>query len=90
MTEIVGEKVVIRKDYADATLEHVETGEKEKLELCNSNVLEYGLADGSKILIRPSGTEPKVKVYLLIQGETAASCRERCEKFAAWADSLKN
>ncbi len=90
LTEIVGEKVVIRKDYADGTLEHVETGEKEKLELCNSNVLEYGLADGSKILIRPSGTEPKVKVYLLIQGETAASCRERCEKFAAWADSLKN
>ncbi|MGP1377024.1 MAG: phospho-sugar mutase [Bulleidia sp.] len=90
LTEIVGEKVVIRKDYADGTLEHVETGEKEKLELCNSNVLEYGLADGSKILIRPSGTEPKVKVYLLIQGETAASCRERCEKFATWADSLKN
>lgn len=90
LTEIVGEKVVIRKDYANGTLEHVETGEKEKLELCNSNVLEYGLADGSKILIRPSGTEPKVKVYLLIQGETAASCRERCEKFAAWADSLKN
>ncbi len=90
LTEIVGEKVVIRKDYADGTLEHVETGEKEKLELCNSNVLEYGLADGSKILIRPSGTEPKVKVYLLIQGETAASCRERCEKFAAWADSLKD
>ena len=90
LTEIADEKIIIRKDYKDGTLEYVETCKKEPMELHDSNVLEYVLADGSKILVRPSGTEPKVKVYILIQGATMISCKERCAKFAAWAESLKN
>ena len=38
------------------------------MELSGSNVLRYELADGTVILVRPSGTEPKIKVYILTQG----------------------
>ena len=60
------------------------------MELHDSNVLEYVLADGSKIPVCPSCNEPKVKVYFLIHCATMISCKERCAKFAAWAESLKN
>ena len=42
--------------------------------LPSSNMLFYELAGGSKAIVRPSGTEPKVKLYLLAQGTDAASC----------------
>ena len=43
------------------------------MELSGSNVLRYELADGTVILVRPSGTEPKIKVYILTQGADAAA-----------------
>jgi phosphoglucomutase len=89
LNEIAGEKVVIRKDYASGTLIHVDSGETEAMELKDSNVLEYVFADGSKVLVRPSGTEPKVKVYILIHGGTMADCQARVDKLAEWAESLR-
>lgn len=89
LSEIAGEKVVVRKDYASGTLIHVDSGETEAMELKDSNVLEYVFADGSKVLVRPSGTEPKVKVYILIHGGTMADCQARVDKLAEWAESLR-
>ena len=40
------------------------------MELSGSNVLRYEMADGTSLIVRPSGTEPKVKVYILTSGET--------------------
>ena len=37
-------------------------------------MLFYELAGGSKAIVRPSGTEPKVKLYLMAQGDSAAAC----------------
>jgi phosphomannomutase len=58
------------------------TGERTRLALPISNVLVYGLADGSRITLRPSGTEPKIKYYFdvreeVARGEPVADARAR-------------
>ena len=50
---------------------------------------EYKLADGTDLVVRPSGTEPKVKVYILSQGESHAQCGEKISKYSAWAETLQ-
>ncbi|MEG0764718.1 MAG: phospho-sugar mutase, partial [Pseudoflavonifractor sp.] len=89
LTEIAGVAVLGRKDYADGTDTEVATGAITKMELCGSNVLKYKLADGTDLIVRPSGTEPKVKVYILAQGETQAACAAKVEQYAAWAETLR-
>lgn len=90
LTEIAGVKVVLRKDYADGTETNVETGAVTEMELKGSNVLKYKLADGTDLVVRPSGTEPKVKVYILASGTTKAEADENVAKYTAWAEGLKN
>ena len=87
--EIGGEAVVVRKDYADGSVIDTATGEKTAMELSGSNVLRYELSDGTSVLVRPSGTEPKVKVYILAQGKDQADCAEKVERYSAWAEGLK-
>ena len=89
LTEIAGVGVVTRKDYASGVEETVATGVKAEMELKGSNVLKYKLADGTDLIVRPSGTEPKVKVYILAQGESRTVCDEKVDKYAAWAETLK-
>ena len=63
--EIDGSPVVTIKDYASLEQKDVKTGNVEKLDMpTTSNVLQYYTEDGTKISIRPSGTEPKIKFYL--------------------------
>ena len=88
--EIAGVAVREQKDYQDGSVVCVATGEKTAMELSNSNVLRYEMADGTSLIVRPSGTEPKVKVYILANGETKESCDERVAKYAVWADTLKD
>ncbi len=64
-----GSPVVTIKDYADLNLTDVTTGKVEKMDMpTTSNVLQYFTADGSKVSIRPSGTEPKIKFYIEVKG----------------------
>ena len=58
------------------------------MELKGSNVLRYELADGTTILVRPSGTEPKIKVYILTQGKDATERDANIEKYGQWAGAL--
>ena len=87
--EIGGVKVLVRKDYSDGSLVDTATGETTAMELSGSNVLRYELADGTNFIVRPSGTEPKVKVYILANGENQAECDEKVERYAAWAETLR-
>ncbi len=89
LTEIAGTAVVLRKDYRDGTQTDLAAGTVTEMELKGSNVLKYKLADGTDLVVRPSGTEPKVKVYILAQGAGKAACDETVAKYAAWAETLK-
>lgn len=63
-----GSKVVNLLDYDSGENKNLLTGEKNKIELPRSNVLQFILEDGSKISARPSGTEPKIKFYFSVKG----------------------
>ena len=81
--EIAGSKVVIAKDYK--TLEQTDgNGVVTKLDMPEtSNVLQWFCEDGTKVSVRPSGTEPKIKFYLEVKGEMKCTgCFERCDKEA--------
>ena len=81
--EIAGSKVVVAKDYK--TLEQTDAnGVVTKLDMPEtSNVLQWFCEDGTKVSVRPSGTEPKIKFYLEVKGEMkCAGCYERCTKEA--------
>ena len=86
--DIAGATVVTRKDYQDGTATDCATGRVTAMELKGSNVLRYELADGTTILVRPSGTEPKIKVYILTKGADAADRDANIEKYSAWVKTL--
>jgi phosphoglucomutase len=62
-----GSEVVEVRDISTATRKNIKTGAETKMDLPTSNVLQFVLADGSKISARPSGTEPKIKFYFSIK-----------------------
>jgi len=69
-TEIAGSKVSFIKDYETLKNTNVATGEQTVLDFpTTSNVLQYFTEDGTKISVRPSGTEPKIKFYIEVRGE---------------------
>ncbi len=53
-----------------------------------SNVLFYNLSDGCAVAIRPSGTEPKIKTYVMVRGDTAEEAEERREAVRSAVDTL--
>ena len=84
--EIAGSPVVKIKDYQLLEEKNVTTGEITKLDMpCTSNVLQYYTADGTKVSIRPSGTEPKIKFYIEVHDtlDSAANYDAKND----WADA---
>ena len=68
--EIAGSKVILIKDYANLKAFDVLENETYTLDMpTTSNVLQYFTEDGSKVSVRPSGTEPKIKFYVEVRGE---------------------
>lgn len=67
-----GSDVVIIKDYASLELKDVKAATVEKMDMpTTSNVLQFFTEDGTKISVRPSGTEPKIKFYIEVKGHMA-------------------
>ena len=85
---IAGVAVKTLRDYLPGAETDLETGAVTKMELSESNVLSFILADGTVILVRPSGTEPKVKVYILAHGENLEATRAQVPEYVKWANSL--
>ena len=86
--EIGGVKVAQYKDYSDGTVRDAATGAITPMPLSGSNVLRFELTDGTHIVVRPSGTEPKIKVYILTKGADAAERDANLEKYSAWVKTL--
>ena len=62
--EINGSRVIKVNDYKVSISHNLETNEQTKIDLPSSNVLAYFLDDGCSFIVRPSGTEPKIKLYV--------------------------
>lgn len=77
--ELAGLKVLEVHDFDAGTITDTVTGEKREIGLPKSNVLAYTLPDGNFAIVRPSGTEPKIKVYITGCEKT----KEGAEKLAA-------
>ena len=86
--KIGGVTVAQYKDYSDGTVRDAATGAVTPMPLSGSNVLRFELTDGSHIVVRPSGTEPKIKVYILTKGADAAERDANLEKYSAWVKTL--
>ena len=72
--QLGGSDVVTIKDYDTLNLTDVKAGTVTKLDMpTTSNVLQYFTADGTKVSVRPSGTEPKIKFYIEVHGTMATA-----------------
>ena len=67
--EIAGSKVAEIRDYKLQKITTISTGKQTEIKMPKSNVLQFFLEDGSKITVRPSGTEPKIKFYVGVKTE---------------------
>ena len=85
---IGGEKVIRLRDYQDGSITVLGLGKIDRTPYYGSNVLYFELADGSIFIVRPSGTEPKIKVYLLVRGSSEDACAEKLARYDSFAQEL--
>ncbi|MDF2838592.1 MAG: Phosphoglucosamine mutase [Evtepia sp.] len=86
ISSIAETPVLIQIDHLDGTEYNLTSNTVTKIELAGSNVLKYRLEDGTDIVVRPSGTEPKLKVYILAHDSNRNTCHERISRYTAWAE----
>ena len=86
---IAGTEVFRLRDYSDGSITVPELGVMGETPIKGSNVLYFELADGTSFIVRPSGTEPKIKVYILCKGADKAECDAKLKKYTEYAESLK-
>ncbi len=81
--EIAGKRVTSVSDYKMQTATDTETGKVTEIKLPKSNVLAYKLSGGSGVIVRPSGTEPKIKIYITAVAKDRALAEEMTEAISA-------
>ncbi len=86
--DIAGETVIRLRDYLDGSINVKGLGKVDRTPFFGSNVLYFELADGSSFIVRPSGTEPKIKVYLLVRGKSAADCAAKVAKYSEFTQTI--
>ncbi len=87
LSEVSGVKVETVDDYKLGIRRYAD-GREEKLTLPVSDVLLYTLSDKSTFAIRPSGTEPKIKIYFGVVDKTSAEANKKLEKFQADVEKI--
>ncbi len=78
-----GARVTHVRDYQSGTITETATGHTESTGLPSSDVMYFSLEGGDVIVVRPSGTEPKVKFYYLVVGASAEAADAKIEKYKA-------
>ncbi len=87
---IGGLEVEVVSDYLTSVTRNVATGEESVITLPKSNVLQYKLPGGSSAIIRPSGTEPKIKIYVTAIADTREAAAELTEKISSDMENTMN
>ena len=87
-TEVGGLGVARIRDYQSGDIRVPGVGLVEKTAIAGSNVLYFDLSDGSALVVRPSGTEPKIKMYVLARDESPELCEKKRDAIAAFAEGL--
>lgn len=85
-SHIAGIEIATIEDYLNHTITHLSSKHQEPLLLPKSNVLRFWLTDGTKLVIRPSGTEPKIKLYCALHEKHHLSDQHALEKVIESAD----
>lgn len=80
-TNFSGTNVIRVRDYQNHIITNLKTGEKEKLNEVTSDVLFFELENGCDIICRPSGTEPKIKLYILSKGSSVKDAKNKSRKY---------
>lgn len=88
LEEVLGSKVVRKIDYKTSEDKNLKTGEVNKVLLPSSNVIKFMMEDDSWFVLRPSGTEPKMKAYVAVKGTSFEDSQDKTEKFKEYVDSL--
>lgn len=86
--EISDTKVLSICDYMSGIKTTLSDGSKSVAQLSGANVLRFELEDETTILVRPSGTEPKIKVYILTRGNSIEDCDEKIENYSRWSETI--
>lgn len=86
--ELAGEKVVYIGDYKKSVAYNLDDATESKIDLPKSNVLAYKTDKGNGIIVRPSGTEPKIKAYITAIGSSKAASQELAERLTEQADAF--
>lgn len=84
-----GSKVVVLKDYKTSQVRNMVTGEVSTIDLPKSNVLQFFTEDGSKVSVRPSGTEPKIKFYFGVREPLNGSVKDADKAATAKIEAIK-
>lgn len=79
-TSIGGKAVTAVRDYETSVRTEIKSGAKEEILLPKSNVIYLELEDGNNFIVRPSGTEPKIKLYCLLRGKDSAAAEDLLAK----------
>ena len=88
--EIAGFKVVSVADYKTSLVSFADGSPDEKIDLPKSNVLAFNLTDGNKVIVRPSGTEPKIKAYVTAIGNSRKESSDLAQRLVdAAAEFMK-
>jgi phosphoglucomutase len=74
-TDIAGHRVLVQEDYQSS--KRIVKNAEEEIDLPKSNVLKYFLDDGTWVCLRPSGTEPKIKFYFGVKGDSMNGAKEK-------------
>lgn len=88
LSEISGTSVEQIRDYSDGSVTVANLGKMGQTPIKGSNVLYYELQDNTSFIVRPSGTEPKIKVYILASGNSQIEVDDKIQKYQSFAESL--
>ena len=86
-TPLAGQSISSFEDYLSGQVTNLETKEKSELGLPSSNVLGFSFTSGDRLYLRPSGTEPKIKFYIMMQ-ENEGTLSEKKTRAEAKTDAI--